>query len=523
MTTKISSDNIQSATLTQLGSAVPKILSLYYTGIETSTDPAGGQTITINGSGFNSGAIVYINSNVVSISTVVNSTQITFTAPATPPGTYPLYVVNTDGGTAIYAPGISYSGVPTWSNAAGSLGSQYEYTPLDRTLIATGDQPITYTLVSGSLPPGATLFSNGVITGTAPASTGSTTYSFTIRARDVQNQDTTRSFSLTIDTDVVTWNSPADSTLYTTYQNKSAVNVALDASSAAGFGMVYSANTLPNGLSVSGNTITGTPTTLQSISTLLTATANSSGRFATRTISWIVILEVDDFWKYTSTLLTANSAVVTSSFVNDASPNTSLITVFGGNARPQSFDPYSAGYYSNYFDGTTDYLQFPSGDWTLPGDFTIEAWVNLDSPSTGGPYAVCGMVNAGSWFDFRYFSNQWQISFNSGSGTNMGGTGTLVSGTWAHVAAVRSGSSVKVYVNGVETGTTITNSSTLGYSGLVFYVGYSNTNAFKGYISNFRLVKGTALYTANFTPTTSTLTSIANTKILTAQSNSLRM
>jgi len=40
-----------------------------------------------------------------------------------------------------------------------------------------------------------------------------------------------------------------------------------------------------------------------------------------------------------------------------------------------------------------------------------------------------------------------------------------------------------------------------------------------GYISNLRIVKGTALYTANFTPATTTLTAVANTSLVTCQSN----
>ena len=98
----------------------------------------------MTGSGFNSGAAVLINGSYAGVVTVVSSTSITFTAPANSGGTYPLYVINTDGGTAISVPGISYSGVPSWSTASGSLATVYETNSISNTVTATGDAPITY-------------------------------------------------------------------------------------------------------------------------------------------------------------------------------------------------------------------------------------------------------------------------------------------------------------------------------------------------------------------------------------------
>lgn len=89
---------------------------------------------------------------------------------------------------------------------------------------------------------------------------------------------------------------------------------------------------------------------------------------------------------------------------------------------------------------------------------------------------------------------------------------------WTHVAAVRSGSTMTLYVNGVSAGTT-TNSNnltdnkiTIGSAG---YVG----DYFNGYISNLRVVKGTAVYTSAFTPPTAPLTAITNTSFLTNFTN----
>ena len=154
-------------TVTGATIVTPKVSTIDYPGDDTAADPAGGQTITLTGSGFLVGASVLINGSAVGVVSVVSSTTITFTSPANSAGSYVLYVINTDGGTAIAIPGIQYSGVPTWTTAAGSLGNVYETASFNQTVTATGDAPITYSLFSGSIPPGATFNSNGTITGTS--------------------------------------------------------------------------------------------------------------------------------------------------------------------------------------------------------------------------------------------------------------------------------------------------------------------------------------------------------------------
>lgn len=64
-----------------ISSSAPKISSITYPGDDTAAATAGGQTITLTGSGFNSGAAVLINGSYASVVTVVNSTTITFTPP----------------------------------------------------------------------------------------------------------------------------------------------------------------------------------------------------------------------------------------------------------------------------------------------------------------------------------------------------------------------------------------------------------------------------------------------------------
>jgi hypothetical protein len=106
----------------------------------------------------------------------------------------------------------------------------------------------------------------------------------------------------------------------------------------------------------------------------------------------------------------------------------------------------------------------------------------------------------------------------SGSGWTHSNTnsGTFKERNWTHIACVRNGGTVTLYVNGK--GTTVT--SSLGSGTLAaptaFFVGgdYLTTNAFGGYVSDVRVVKGTAVYSSDFTPPTAPLTAVTNTQLL---------
>ena len=191
-------------TVTSTNVITPKIASLTLPGTETAVATAGGATVTITGSGFsNTGGnpSVLIGSTPAASVTYISSTSLTFTTPPLGTGVYVLYVINSDGGAGIFAAGLNYSGTPTWSTAAGSIGSiGTGAAGISLSITATGDAPITYAVKSGStLPAGLSLNSStGAITGTAPSVANATTYNFTLTASDLQNQTTDRNFSIDV-------------------------------------------------------------------------------------------------------------------------------------------------------------------------------------------------------------------------------------------------------------------------------------------------------------------------------------
>ena len=509
----------------------PRVTTITYPGDDTAADTAGGQTITLTGTGFVAGASVLINGSAVGVVSVVSSTTITFTSPANATGSYVIYVINPDGSTAIAIPGIQYSGTPTWTTAAGTLGNVYETASFTQTVTATGDAPITYSVYSGSLPPGSTFNANGTITGTSQLSASPTTYSFTVRATDAQLQDTNRAFSISVIPDVVTWSSPTNNQTYSPAANVVMANITLSATSAVGSGITYSANTLPTGLSLTGANISGTPTVVANTSSLLTATANTTSELSSITINWVVSVASDPYFMYNSLLLpgTGSNGAQNNTFL-DGSTNNFTITR-NGNTTQGTFSPYGPNWSTQFV--RTDpaaFVQAPTNAaLSLTGDFTLECWINLSSiPTTNtfpNAYWIIGTGPARGDVGMDWFIGSTTMNFNlvQYSSSVISIAHNMVTGRWYHVAISRTGSAVSAYINGSQVATaTNSSSSTAGYNwaiGRAEPTGGESSGGFDGYISNFRVIKGTGIYPSAFTPPTTPLTAISGTSLLTCQSN----
>jgi len=200
----------------------------------------------------------------------------------------------------------------------------------------------------------------------------------------------------------------------------------------------------------------------------------------------------------------------------DGSTNNFFITR-NGNTTQGSFSPFSQapGFWSNYFNGSS-YLQTPSStNYAFgTGDFTIEAFFF--------PTATTANLRL-----FEFSDNNDNVGANTTSTGTItyfnGSTNTVSTGLpftanqWNHVAVVRSSGTVTVYVNGTSALTQASTPNTTSARS-VGIAGISNTY-FPGYVSNVRILKGTAAYTATFTPPTAPLTAITNTQLLTCQSN----
>ena len=210
----------------------------------------------------------------------------------------------------------------------------------------------------------------------------------------------------------------------------------------------------------------------------------------------------------------------------DSSTNNFTITR-NGNVTQGSFSPYGDRW-SAFFDGTGDYLSIPdSNTWAFAGDFTVEAWVY---PTSLGAERIIisqwfGGTTANTAFtiDFQSTNKVRAIFSSGGTMATINSSSTYTANAWYHISAVRSGSTITLYVNGLNEGT-VTLSGAINNIAYPLYIGALNNQGalaspFVGYISNARILKGTALYTSNFTPPTSPLTAITNTSLLTCHAN----
>jgi hypothetical protein len=203
MTTKITADNIEQSTLDNLGSGVLisniQISSNTYVALDDTAVSLNGGFIIINGSKFESNINVLIDGTLATSVTYISPNEIRAEVPASTAGSKVVYVVNTDtGATAIRINGLTYSGTPTWVTGS-TLPQQELDVVISIQLNATSDSNVIYSLASGSsLPEGLTLSANGLLSGTVTGLEENTIYNFTVEAIDEENQDSPRSFTITI-------------------------------------------------------------------------------------------------------------------------------------------------------------------------------------------------------------------------------------------------------------------------------------------------------------------------------------
>ena len=171
------------------------------------------------------------------------------------------------------------------------------------------------------------------------------------------------------------------------------------------------------------------------------------------------------------------------------------------------------------------------------GAFTIEAWVYV----TADTYPYSRIMNIGPYWNnvnsigllVDDTDNSSKISLGVyGAVTNARvcvSTNATPRNEWFHVAVTRDGTGdFRLFVNGnldsTNTSYRTVNVSAGGNQPLT--IGGTTDRAveepFEGFISNFRVIKGSALYTSSFTVPTEPLTAVTNTKLLTSCSNRFR-
>jgi len=236
---------------------------------------------------------------------------------------------------------------------------------------------------------------------------------------------------------------------------------------------------------------------------------------------------------------TNEAAVDSDNYWNDTEPTASVFTLKQNSHLNASGGEYVAYLFAGGESTNTlarsvdldgdDYLNTTnsSSDFTMgTGDFTIECWAKPNANSSDQPLFHISDTSGGFQGSSNYGQTVWHRPggnwvFTTGNGVESEISGYKPAvGVWYHMALVRNSGTTTLYINGRKINSA---TDTTDYNGTYIVIGgyHSTSYIFDGKISNFRVVKGTAVYTSSFRPPTEPLTNITNTKLLCCNNSSV--
>ena len=323
----------------------------------------------------------------------------------------------------------------------------------------------------------------------------------------------------------------------TAYLNGTATTITLAATDPEGMPITwgYSANTAMNNIAHISND--------SSVYTIEPKTQDSAGSASmpTGTLTFtasdgINIASAASTFTLTFDTTVANSEGTTLLLrgVGDAGINSTIVDNNGtgnsrtinnvGSSQQGTFSPYNSAGYSLYVNAANDYVRTTNNGNASnlggTGNFTVEAWVYRTADPGNAHHDIIMSTRSGSTMN----SGGWDLYLDddtdgfAGFQWNQPSAGSIQLGTvnnnrWHHIAACKVSGTTTLYVDGVAVGTG--SPGNLNETGKVTVGGFSDGNyRFNGYICDARVVAGTAVYTANFTPPTEPLTAISGTTFL---------
>lgn len=278
--------------------------------------------------------------------------------------------------------------------------------------------------------------------------------------------------------------------------------------------------TVTQGTGASENVFTIAPHASNATTFSITFSVSDSINAATSVAAFALEFQITDS-HFTSLLMaTDGSAGDNSTITYDTGSSTGNSLTEYGDVHAGTFSPYRHGGYSTYMVNTDDLTVASDADFNFgSGDFTIEYWI-WPNGTPNNPVGLPDMRPVST--DGKYIqinintSNQVGLYVDSAQRIAQSASTALTSNAWNHVCLARSGSTTTLYIGGASVGSW--SDSTTYLQGRCLIVGHSY-NADRGwasgcYISDFRIVKGTAITPASGGPT-ERLTAVTNTKLLT--------
>jgi hypothetical protein len=205
----------------------------------------------------------------------------------------------------------------------------------------------------------------------------------------------------------------------------------------------------------------------------------------------------------TALTATTNTSLLlsgTNAGIIDKSQSNKTITLNGDVKSSTTQTKYLSS--SMYFDGSdrinVGTLNGNRGRFAMSiEDFTWETWANLGFGMSGyhhmissRPSNVGGAQQGGLSINpsggVTFYAGAWVINYTTSIGT----------GSWRHIALARDGTTIRLYIDGTQVAINTNYTSDLSRDDLTIGANYDGSEAFLGYLSDVRITKGLARYTA---------------------------
>jgi hypothetical protein len=233
------------------------------------------------------------------------------------------------------------------------------------------------------------------------------------------------------------------------------------------------------------------------------------GSQTTNTTSTTTSMTTSSSTTTSTTGTTTASTESSSTFSQTVAPKT--ITSNGGVSIDTSQSKFGGA--SGLFDGTDDGLSLgDSADWAFgTGDFTIDTWISLHAPTKSRNCIFQQYADSTHYqfFYVRYSSPLYYLVYQVYDGSQIIYSAQTISGpsadTWHHVALVRTGNDFLLFLDGTKVGSTVTDTDAVPDFAAAAVIGnwpVGTAYDLNGWLDEFRVSKGVARWTSNFTPPT---------------------
>lgn len=167
-------------------------------------------------------------------------------------------------------------------------------------------------------------------------------------------------------------------------------------------------------------------------------------------------------------------------------------------------------------DGTGDYAFIQSSNDFAYGtdDFTIEMWIYRTVSGATQVLLDQRTANPTNFAPVVFINTSNALQYNDGASSVIIGATTVPLNAWSHAALSRNGTSTRLFLNGVQQGSTYTDTRNYIATPVTIGARFNDTQHFTGYIDEVRITKGFARYTANFVAPLSAFISDTDTKLL---------